>query len=149
MQVVLHRRDSSVRMPAYLSEHMFDTVTDRIAGTLLMGLDVAVEFATLGEFRVVDPDYALAPTETADIPVPLLRRPGSGAVLELDRNLLPAPATALAQAAVPAPVFAPAPRCQQRRRPAAAHAPEPVKRPIPRKRVGAVQPAGQLCLLAD
>src|SRR3954453_18206745 len=40
---------------------MFESMTDRIAGTLLMGLDVAVEFATLGEFRLVEAGASPAP----------------------------------------------------------------------------------------
>src|SRR3954453_14190694 len=52
---------------------MFESMTDRIAGTLLMGLDVAVEFATLGEFRLVEADASPAPDDFN--PAPLVRRP--------------------------------------------------------------------------
>src|SRR3954447_24355844 len=40
----------SVRPPPYLSEHMFPT--SRIPRPLLRALDVAMEFATLGEVRL-------------------------------------------------------------------------------------------------
>ena len=52
---------------------MFETLSDRIAGTLLTGLDVAVEFATLGEFRLVDPALFPAPAPVTENAAPLVR----------------------------------------------------------------------------
>src|SRR3954467_11551915 len=54
---------------------MFETMTDRIAGTVLMGLDVAVEFATLGEFRLVEAERS--PTPDLFQAAPLVRPPAS------------------------------------------------------------------------
>src|SRR5215212_8819660 len=76
---------------------MFEEMTDRIAGTLLMGLDVAVEFATLGEFRLVEADASPAPDHFQA--APLVRRPASLATVEPDQRLLPAASTAIARAA--------------------------------------------------
>src|SRR3954462_511494 len=92
---------------------MFETMTDRIAGTLLMGLDVAVEFATLGEFRLVEagappPPHLFQPAPPARHPppaqdlfkaAPLVRRPARRASVEPDRQLLPPASTAIARAA--------------------------------------------------
>src|ERR1700750_3503056 len=47
-------RTFSVRRPPYLSEHMFPA--SRIPRPLLRALDVAMEFATLGEVRL-DPGW--------------------------------------------------------------------------------------------
>ena len=71
---------------------MFESMTDRIAGTLLMGLDVAVEFATLGEFRLVEADASPAPYDFRA--APLVRRPAHLAAIEPDRQLLPPASTA-------------------------------------------------------
>lgn len=141
---------------------MFETLTDRIAGTLLSGLDVAVEFATLGEFRLVDPELALAPLTPAAAPaLPLVRRPARSGAPGVDRGLLPGPSTAVARASriepqpervrearPKLPVAAPGLRCDTRRRRAAVAA-EPPRRPSRRKRAGAVGPAVQLCLLPE
>jgi hypothetical protein len=130
---------------------MFENLSDRLAGTLLMGLDVAVEFATLGEFRLVDPDLVLAPTPPPTYGAPLARRPAPGAPFDVDFDLLPKPATALARATRPEPVaptvVAPSPVvCDARRR----RGTESAKKGThsrPRVRGGAVQPPEQLCLL--
>jgi hypothetical protein len=76
---------------------MFETMTDRITGTVLMGLDVAVEFATLGEFRLVEADGC----SVADLfpAAPLVRRPAHLAAITPDRRLLPPASTAIARAA--------------------------------------------------
>jgi hypothetical protein len=132
-------------------------MTDRIAGTVIMGLDVAVEFATLGEFRLVDPALASAPTPYAADAAALVRRPARLAPLEADRSLLPGPSTAIARANVPAepapirlrmppraslrPVLPPAhPRTRS------AMPIRPAAKPPVRSRGGAVKPGAQLCL---
>src|SRR3954447_13451040 len=97
LQRILQRPRRSVRRPPYLCERMFESMTDRIAGTLLMGLDVAVEFATLGEFRLVEADASPAPDFFQA--APLVRRPARLATPELDRKLLPPASTAIARAA--------------------------------------------------
>jgi hypothetical protein len=137
---------------------MFENLSDRIAGTLLMGLDAAVEFATLGEFRVVDHEPALASMSPSTAAAPLARRPDRFRAWDVDRDLLPTPATAIARASRPQPMpervrttrVAPVQpvRCDRRRRRGSAPA-EPVGRTQPRTRAGAVQPAAQLCLLTD
>jgi hypothetical protein len=77
---------------------MFESMTDRIAGTVLMGLDVAVEFATLGEYRLVEADALPSPDDFQ--PAPLVRRPSrTGVAVEIDRRLLPPASTAIARAA--------------------------------------------------
>src|SRR6188472_4219567 len=90
---------------------MFELMTDRIAGTLLMGLDVAVEFATLGEFRLVEADASPAPDLFQA--APLVRRPSRLTTAALDRSLLPPASTAIARAAAES-----AARVADRRRPA-------------------------------
>ena len=90
---------------------MFETMTDRIAGTVLMGLDVAVEFATLGEFRLVEAD--VSPTPDLFQAAPLVRRPARLAAITPDRQLLPPASTAIARAAAES-----AARVAQRRKPA-------------------------------
>src|SRR3954470_840966 len=90
---------------------MFESMTDRIAGTLLMGLDVAVEFATLGEFRLVEANASPAPDFFRA--APLVRRPARLAATELDRRLLPPASTAIARAAAES-----AARVADRRKPA-------------------------------
>jgi hypothetical protein len=136
---------------------MFESMTDRIAGSLLMGLDVAVEFATLGEFRLVDPALASAPTLYNSNAAPLVRRPSRLASPETDRSLLPGPSTAVARASLPddpapirlrmppraslRPVVPPA---RARSRPATPI--RPVAKPAVRSRGGAVKPGAQLCL---
>src|SRR3954452_76954 len=89
---------------------MFELMTDRIAGTVLTGLDVAVEFATLGEFRLVEGDASPAPDDFQ--PAPLVRRPAHLAQVDPDRRLLPPASTAIARAAA-----ASAARVAERRRP--------------------------------
>jgi hypothetical protein len=107
----LHRALFSVRRPPYLRERMFEEMTDRIAGTLLMGLDVAVEFATLGEFRLVEADASPAPDYFQA--APLVRRPARLATVDPDRQLLPPASTAIARAAAES-----AARVAERRKPA-------------------------------
>jgi hypothetical protein len=148
---------------------MFPALTDRLAGAVLMGLDVAVEFATLGEFRLVDPDLP-ASSSAVGSAAPLARRPQRSAS-QPNRSILPGPATAAARATgpEPGPVLPvppvlrgaqPAPRTAEpvpdlvaavrcgagRRRHPADPARQPA-RPAKRKRAGAVQPPAQLCLL--
>src|SRR3954451_9409942 len=77
---------------------MFESMTDRIAGTFLMGLDVAVEFATLGEFRLVEADDA-SPASYDFQPAPLVRRPARLDAVAADKKLLPPASTAIARAA--------------------------------------------------
>jgi hypothetical protein len=117
---------------------MFESRTDRIAGTFLMGLDVAVEFATLGEFRLVDADGS--PTPDNFNPAPLVRRPERLAALDPDRSLLPPASTAIARAAAES-----AARVAQRRKPAApplSHVQKAVIPSAPRRRSAATRPAG-------
>src|SRR3954452_20939158 len=76
---------------------MFELMTDRIAGTVLTGLDVAVEFATLGEFRLVEADASPAPDDFQA--APLVRRPTRMTPVQPDRQLLPPASTAIARAA--------------------------------------------------
>jgi hypothetical protein len=136
---------------------MFESMTDRIAGTLIMGLDVAVEFATLGEFRLVDPALASAPIPYNADAAPLVRRPPRLASLEADRSLLPGPSTAIARASVPdepAPIrLRMPPRASLRPVVPPAHArtrpATPMRaatKPPARSRGGAVKPGAQLCL---
>jgi hypothetical protein len=124
---------------------MFEALAERLAGTLLMSADAAVEFATLGEFRLIAPEKAPDPAQTSSIPV---TRPARSDV-RIDRSLLPAPSTAHARATRSAPAAAApvaAAPCAARRRPGAA---EHAKRPAVRKRSGAVEAPVQLCLLND
>ncbi|MFL5842177.1 MAG: hypothetical protein ACJ77Z_17150 [Thermoleophilaceae bacterium] len=134
-------------------------MTDRIAGTLLMGLDVAVEFATLGEFRLVDAARAPAPTPFNFDLAPLMRRPARAAAPRADRSLLPAPATALARATQPqdsppirlrmpprSTFRAVVPPARARTRPATPV--RPAAKPSTRTRGGAVRAGAQLCLFA-
>jgi hypothetical protein len=131
---------------------MFENLSDRIAGGLLVGLDVAVEFATLGEFRLVDPDLFPADTAHTSTAVDLHARRRVIELADVDRSLLPQPSTALARAAAPAGapaatrgVVVSAP-CERRRR---GEAPRAAKRAPVRTRGGSVQPPAQLCLLVD
>src|SRR4051794_21759060 len=146
---------------------MFESMTDRIAGTFLMGLDVAVEFATLGEFRLVEADASPAPDDVN--PAPLVRRPERLATGAPVQSLLPPASTAIARAAAKAP----APPAQRRkpagpplrhgqkavipsapRRRAATSRPavpgrqagRATPKAAPRKRAGAVEGGTQLCL---
>jgi hypothetical protein len=135
---------------------MFESMTDRIAGTLLMGLDVAVEFATLGEFRLVEADASPAPDYLQA--APLVRRPDRLATVTPDRALLPPASTAIARAAAES-----AARVAERRKPAGPPLKPGAKAVIPsaprrrpptaaratahgRKRAGAVESNTQLCL---
>jgi hypothetical protein len=144
---------------------MFEEMTDRIAGTLLMGLDVAVEFATLGEFRIVEADGSPAPDSFQA--APLVRRPARLATVDTDLQLLPPASTAIARAAADS-----AARVAARRKPARPQvqtgakavipsaprrrtsgpvrtaAPARAVRPAakPRARGGAVEAGSQLCL---
>src|SRR3954447_5609976 len=136
---------------------MFESMTDRIAGTVLMGLDVAVEFATLGEYRLVEVE---APASDDFQPAPLVRRPARMSAVATDQKLLPPASTAIARAAAESAARVAARRgparpplaatrgkavipSAPRRRPAS-----PATRPAatPRKRAGAVESGTQLCL---
>jgi hypothetical protein len=144
---------------------MFEEMTDRIAGTLLMGLDVAVEFATLGEFRIVEADGSPAPQSFQA--APLVRRPARLTTVDTDLQLLPPASTAIARAAAdsaarvaarrkPArpPVQAGAraviPSAPRRRTAGPVRTPVPARAvrpaPKPRTRGGAVEAGAQLCL---
>jgi hypothetical protein len=124
-----------------------------------MGLDVAVEFATLGEFRIVEADASPAPD--AFRAAPLVRRPARLSAVETNASLLPPASTAIARAAAES-----AARVAERRKPAgpplkpgaknvipnaprrrAAGPTRPVV-PSPRKRGGAVEASKQLCLFS-
>jgi hypothetical protein len=136
---------------------MFESMTDRIAGTLVMGLDVAVEFATLGEFRLVGPEVSPSMPFDHDA-APLMRRPVRSATTT-DRSLLPGPSTALARAtqiedtppirlrmpprSTLRPVV-PAPRNRVR----TSTPLRPAAKPAHRSRGGSVQADKQLCLFA-
>jgi hypothetical protein len=143
---------------------MFEEMTDRIAGTLLMGLDVAVEFATLGEFRLVEADASPAPYDFQA--APLVRRPARMTAVEPDRRLLPPASTAIARAAAESAARVAARRggaravaldragmasgkavipSAPRRRSAA---PAPARAASPRKRAGSVGSGTQLCLFS-
>ena len=121
-----------------------------------MGLDVAVEFATLGEFRLVEAGASPAPDDFRA--APLVRRPAHLATLEPDRQLLPPASTAIARAAAES-----AARVAQRRKPGAPPLKLGAKAVIPsaprrrvtgparaaapaRKRGGSVEANKQLCL---
>jgi hypothetical protein len=122
-----------------------------------MGLDVAVEFATLGEFRIVEADAFPAPDDFQALP--LVRRPAHLATLQPDRALLPPASTAIARAAAES-----AARVAERRRPASPPLQSGTKATIPsaprrrstnpargahaRKRGGAVEANSQLCLFS-
>ena len=129
-----------------------------------MGLDVAVEFATLGEYRLVDADAFPVPYDFQ--PAPLVRRPARMSAVEPDHNLLPPASTAIARAAAESAARVAArrngglavargaamhahaakaviPSAPRRRSPAPVHAPA---KPVPRKRAGAVDSGTQLCL---
>jgi hypothetical protein len=138
---------------------MFESMTDRIAGTVLMGLDVAVEFATLGEFRLVEADASPAPYDFQA--APLVRRPARLATPQLIPELLPPASTAIARAAAESAQRAAARRGVSRpplKRGAKAVIPSAPRRRPPsvsrsaakaaasRKRGGAVDTASQLCL---
>src|SRR3954447_14006102 len=86
---------------------MFESMTDRIAGTVLMGLDVAVEFATLGEFRLVEADASPAPDHFQA--APLVRRPARTTTAHAG-SALPPPAPAPGPPALRSP--GPRGRCQ-------------------------------------
>lgn len=111
---------------------MFETMTDRITGTVLMGLDVAVEFATLGEFRLVEADAG--PTPDLFQTAPFVRRPAQLAAITPDPRLLPPASTAIARAAAES-----AARVAERRRPARpplTHGAKAVIPSAPRRRTG-------------
>jgi hypothetical protein len=139
---------------------MFETTTDRIAGTVLMGLDIAVEFATLGEYRLVEAD----PSTILDFQaLPLVRRPAQLTTVATDTKLLPPASTAIARAAAES-----AARVAARRRPVGPPVPRGAKAVLPnaprrrvagpptavratakahpRTRGGAVESGSQLCL---
>ena len=128
---------------------MFDQLSDRIATAVATGLDIAVEFATLGEYR-------LAGVPAPGAPAPAAPRP-RGQVFDGSRFLASAPAAVLPKPSTAAirPKAAPAPDvlgvcCEGRSRAKAAKArgakPVTASQPRPRARLGAVTPAEQLCL---
>jgi predicted TIM-barrel fold metal-dependent hydrolase len=139
---------------------MFESMTDRIAGTVLMGLDVAVEFATLGEYRLVEADGSPTPDDFQA--APLVRRPTQVAAVARDSKLLPPASTAIARAAAESAERAAARRrpagvplkpgaravlpSAPRRRPAAPVLRTSGAKPVARKRGGAVETGSQLCL---
>ncbi len=148
---------------------MFESMTDRIAGTVLMGLDVAVEFATLGEFRLVEADAS--PASDNFQPAPLVRRPVRLDAVATDTRLLPPASTAIARAAAESAarvasrrgtprldeLFAPKQGAKAvipsapRRRPASGQAIDRQTqhaKATPRKRAGAVESGTQLCLFS-
>jgi hypothetical protein len=147
---------------------MFESMTDRIAGTVLMGLDVAVEFATLGEFRLVEADGLPAPDNFQA--APLVRRPARLASVDPDTRLLPPASTAIARAAAESAARVAARRnpsrppvrsgakavipSAPRRRTAGPARPSAPMRPVraapakPRTRGGAVEAGKQLCLFS-
>ena len=142
---------------------MFESMTDRIAGTVLMGLDVAVEFATLGEFRLVEADASPAPDYFQA--APLVRRPARLAAVDPDRRLLPPASTAIARAAAESAARVAArrkparprlsagsraviPSAPRRRSAGPQRQPVPVKRTPQRQRGGAVAGGTQLCLFS-
>ena len=141
---------------------MFETMTDRIAGTVLMGLDVAVEFATLGEYRLVEAD---APAPDDFQAAPLVRRPANLSAVATDQKLLPPASTAIARAAAESAARVAARRSPARpplktavgkavipsaprRRPASVQARPVAAKPIARKRAGSVEAGKQLCLFS-
>jgi hypothetical protein len=143
--------------PHTFRERMFETMTDRLAGTLLMGLDVAVEFATLGEFRIVRSELGSAPTPFDFNAAPPMRRPTRAGPLETDRSLLPGPSTAIARATQPEdppPIRLRMPprstlrpvvlQARARTRPATPM--RPTAKATSRARAGSVQAGAQLCL---
>lgn len=123
-----------------------------------MGLDVAVEFATLGEFRLVEADAPRTPD--AFQAAPLVRRPARLTPAERDQKLLPPASTAIARAAAASaeraaarrrpvrPSLRPGTRAvvpsAPRRRPASS--PRSAAKAAARKRAGAVETGSQLCL---
>ena len=122
---------------------MFDRLSDRIATAVVTGLDVAVEFATLGEYRLALPEAPAAPIAPP--------RPQRGArVFDGSELFEPASAASLPRpstAAIREPA-APTPQvlaiCAGRTRSKSTR-PKPA-RPRPRSRGGAVRAPEQLCL---
>lgn len=125
---------------------MFPTDRAALETALARVLDVAVEFATLGEYRFAPlPDAAHGTASASDGPDPVKRRGGSSVGATSDR--LPAPATALgrirareaaAQAALPA--------CPAEGRGSSARSP---RRPRKRARHGTPKTQPQVCLTAE
>jgi hypothetical protein len=54
MHEILQVRACSVRHPAYLYEHMFPRLRQRIGTALIDRIDLMVEFTTLGEYALAD-----------------------------------------------------------------------------------------------
>src|SRR5688572_10727269 len=125
---------------------MFDRLSDRISTVVVTGLDVAVEFATLGEYRL-----AVAPPEQHAAPTAAPRPQRAGRVFDgsalfaptTEPVALPRPATAAVREPVPVPPVV-AICASARTRGRAVH-PKPA-RPRPRARGGAVGAPEQLCL---
>ena len=124
---------------------MFDQLSDRVATALVTGLDIAVEFATLGEYRLAVP----AEQQAAPIAPP---RPARGRQVFDGSSLfvpgpgagLPRPATAAVRDETPATPAVLAICSEARTRSKKAH-PETL-RPRTRTRGGAVKAPEQLCL---
>ena len=124
---------------------MFDRLSDRISTAVVTGLDVAVEFATLGEYRLaVAPEEHAAPAAPPRPARPARVFDGSSLFAPASEPVaLPRPATAAVREPAPVPpVVAICASARTRGR-----AIEPKRsRPRPRARGGAVGASEQLCL---
>lgn len=122
---------------------MFDRLSDRIATAVVTGLDVAVEFATLGEYRLAVPPAD--ETEPIAPPRPLRgeRVVGGATIFAVEpAGALPRPATAVVREPQPTPrVMA---ICAPERTRSKTTRAKP--RPRPRTRGGAIKAPEQLCL---
>ena len=123
---------------------MFDRLSDRIATAVVTGLDVAVEFATLGEYRLaVEPGQQAEPIAP---PRPLRGGrvfDGSTIFTTAPAGALPRPSTAVVREQPPAtpPVMAICAASRTRSK-----VTRPSARPRPRARGGAITAPEQLCL---
>lgn len=123
---------------------MFPTDRAALESALARVLDVAVEFATLGEYRFAPlPDAAHGTASASDGPGPATRR-GSSSV-GVTSPKLPAPATALARMRA-AEAAQPAPQCPAQGRGSTARQPSRSQR---RTRVGMPKAQPQVCLTAE
>jgi hypothetical protein len=125
---------------------MFPTDRAALETALARVLDVAVEFATLGEYRFAPlPDAAHGTASASDGPDPVKRRGSSSVGVTSDR--LPAPATALgrirAAEAAAEPVQSP---CPAEGRGSSAR---PPRQPRVRARHGMPKTQPQVCLTAE
>lgn len=126
---------------------MFDRLSDRIATAVVTGLDVAVEFATLGEYRLAVPPSPGASAPPAPRPlVPARVFDGSSLFTFPEGAALPRPATAVVRAAVTAPTTPAVMAICSNQRTRATPQAHAVGRPRPRARGGAVKGPEQLCL---